>query len=263
MEHADGVVEVRTIGGLEVRRPDGRMVDRGEWGTAKTRDLLRLLVLEQGRAVATDQILQALWPSVDRAHGAASIRTAASRIRAVTGTACVRREAGGLRLDGVRSDVEDLQNLVRHVRRLHLRGDHVRTLRVVARHERLLTGDLDLEVLESPSGRDVTWVLRARQRVAALQREVEALHVKSMATVSHLHDCRDLAQWALGNDPFAERPHRVLMRALAALGEPAEALAVYQRLRSFLEVERGAQPSPRTRRLHEEIRSTITDSEGP
>src|SRR4051812_11460526 len=144
MEHAHGVVEVRTIGGLEVRRPDGRMVDHGEWGTAKTRDLLRLLVLEQGRAVATEQLRQALWPAADRAHGAASIRSAASRIRAVTGTACVRREAGGLRLDGVRSDVEDLHDLARHVRRLYLAGDHARTLRVVARHERLLADDLNL-----------------------------------------------------------------------------------------------------------------------
>jgi hypothetical protein len=37
---------------------------------------------------------------------------------------------------------------------------------------------------------------------------------------------------------------------------------VYQRLRSFLEVERGAQPTARTRRLHDEIRSALTDPEG-
>jgi pentatricopeptide repeat protein len=260
MEQAEGLIDVRLMGPLEVRRSDGLLADPAEWRTAKTRDLFRILVLEQGRVVCTERILEALWPGADRAHGAASIRTAASRIRAVTGCQCIRRERGGLAIRGVRSDVDELQELVRQARELSASGDHVRTLRLIARNDRLLVRDLHADVLSSPSTGDGTWARRAHERVAGMQREVLALQAESAVEVGDVEDAMDLARWAIGSDPFWERPYRVLMRTLAAYGQPDEALEVYQRLQSVLHVERGAQPSVRTRRVREHIQWALTES---
>jgi pentatricopeptide repeat protein len=49
--------------------------------------------------------------------------------------------------------------------------------------------------------------------------------------------------------PFRESGYRLLMRALSARGNPAEALLVYDRLQRLLREELGL-PSEQTRRLH-------------
>jgi pentatricopeptide repeat protein len=253
MECSDGCVEIRMIGPLEVRRPDGGLVRPAEWGSAKTRDLLRLLVLDQGRVVPTEGILRALWPGVDRAHGAASIRTAASRIRAATRSPCVRREAGGLRVEGTRSDVGDLRELAKAARRRHAAADHAGILRLVARHDRLTRGQLQAEALSSRSEGDHSWARQARDEVAGLQHEVLTILAESRKRVAELEDMLDVARWAIGGDPYWERPYRVLMQALVELGEHEEALKVYERLEEVLLVERGQHPSARTRLFRESI----------
>ena len=50
--------------------------------------------------------------------------------------------------------------------------------------------------------------------------------------------------------PLAETGHRLLMRALAARGDAADALAAYDRLRQLLREELGVSPCPATQALH-------------
>jgi DNA-binding SARP family transcriptional activator len=54
-------------------------------------------------------------------------------------------------------------------------------------------------------------------------------------------------------DPFREPSHRLLMRALGALGNRAGALKAYDRLRSTLAEELGTSPSPETEDVYLEI----------
>jgi len=257
MREADSLVEVRMIGALEVHRADGSLVEPGEWKTAKTRDLFRLLVLEQGRVVRTERILEALWPESDRAHGTASMRTAASRIRVVVGAKCVVRERGGLAIRGVRSDVDELSSLSERVRRLHTCEEHAAVLPAVAPHERLLTGEFHADVLDSPTAGDDTWAVETHERVAELQRELLTLQAESAIAIGRLHDAVELARRAVASAPFWERPHRALMRALVALGEPDQALRVYERLQATLEADLGVEPSPQTRALRDQVHTRV------
>jgi len=58
------------------------------------------------------------------------------------------------------------------------------------------------------------------------------------------------ARRLLAHDPLAETGHRLLMRALAARGDPAAALAAYGQLHRLLREELGVPPSPATQALH-------------
>ena len=69
-------VEVRLLGPLLVRRADGSVVGAEEWRSNKTLDLLRLLALNSGRPMSVATVVDRFWPSVDRDHGRASLRTA-------------------------------------------------------------------------------------------------------------------------------------------------------------------------------------------
>jgi DNA-binding SARP family transcriptional activator len=53
--------------------------------------------------------------------------------------------------------------------------------------------------------------------------------------------------------PFRERGHELLMETLAARGNVAEALRVYEALRELLRDELGAAPSPALRALQQQL----------
>ena len=59
-------------------------------------------------------------------------------------------------------------------------------------------------------------------------------------------DARRLLELA----PYQESGHRLLMEALARRGNNAEALLVYEGLRTLLRNELGATPSPASQALH-------------
>lgn len=66
-------------------------------------------------------------------------------------------------------------------------------------------------------------------------------------------DARRLVRLA----PYRESGYRLLMDALARRGNGAEALLVYEQLRTVLRDELGASPSPATRALHRQLLSAM------
>ena len=64
------------------------------------------------------------------------------------------------------------------------------------------------------------------------------------------------ARALLDHRPYRESDYRLLMRAHAARGNPAEALLVYERLRQRLIADLGVPPTLETRALYEELLDT-------
>jgi DNA-binding SARP family transcriptional activator len=58
------------------------------------------------------------------------------------------------------------------------------------------------------------------------------------------------AEELVGYEPFRESAHQLLMRALVATGNRAEALRAFERCRQLLAEELGTDPSPETQALH-------------
>ena len=54
-------------------------------------------------------------------------------------------------------------------------------------------------------------------------------------------------------NPLHEPVHRAMMRALAAAGRRAEALVMFERLRTVLQQELAAEPEPQTRQLYRDL----------
>jgi DNA-binding SARP family transcriptional activator len=62
-------------------------------------------------------------------------------------------------------------------------------------------------------------------------------------------DALAAAERLVAHEPLRESAHRVLMEALAALGEPGRAVAHYDALAALLDREVGARPARETQAL--------------
>jgi len=98
-----------------------------------------------------------------------------------------------------------------------------------------------------PELRDETWVVAVRaQRRSLLQR---ARHVSAESAL-HTGDpwaAITAAEVAMAAEPYDETACRTLMLAFRTVGEPAQALLAYDRLRRVLVRDLGVDPAPPTR----------------
>jgi SARP family transcriptional regulator, regulator of embCAB operon len=104
-------------------------------------------------------------------------------------------------------------------------------------------------------GDDLPWI-------AEIRRELESLHVRALEAYAEaslnvagteLATAERSATDLIARAPFRESGYRVLMAALAARGNTAEALRVYDRLMRLLSDELGVIPSEQTRNLHAQL----------
>lgn len=98
--------------------------------------------------------------------------------------------------------------------------------------------------------------------VVPVRRELEEMYVRALETYAsaalhlggaELATAERSARELVAAAPFRESGHRILMRALAARGNIAEALVAYEVLRRLLGDELGVAPSAPSRELHERL----------
>jgi DNA-binding SARP family transcriptional activator len=222
------MVRVRVLGPVELE-VDGRVVPPPAGRPARA--LLAWLALHPGLHLRA-AVAAALWPDVLDASARASLRTALTAVRRSLeeGSLIATRERVGL-ADDVQVDVREFELL--------LDAGEPEAALELARGE--LLPDLDDD-----------WVLRCRDRHRDRWSSALAAVAASAADPAvALAAARRRAEL----DPFDEAAHRDLMTALAAAGEPAAALAVYERLRVRLRRELGLAPSTATRDLSASLRA--------
>ena len=104
-------------------------------------------------------------------------------------------------------------------------------------------------------GEDAAWIDQVR-------RHLDELHVRSLETYgsaglglggTELSAARNAGRMLVELAPLRESGHRLLMRTLAAEGNPAEALRVYEHLRCVLRDELGVAPSDASREVYETL----------
>ena len=196
--------------------------------------LFAYLALERGRPVPRDEASAAIWPDRRPMHEDAALRTVLSRLRTALGDEVVPSGSGlALRLPpDTRVDVFDAREAVGAARRCE---DPQRALELAARAR---------PVTEQPllPGFDRTWLDARRRELADLR--VDATEIVAWASL-------ELDDWATAESaarelveraPLHESGHELLMRVLARRRNVADALGVYERLRTTLGEELGAAP---------------------
>ena len=227
------MLRVRLFGGLALEF-GGTALDPP--ASRRARELLAWLALHPGRH-ARAAVAARFWPEVLDASARASLRTTLHELRRALGDAgdCLVAGREAIALDGVWVDAREVDALLGEGR-----ADEALAL-------------CDGELL---AGLEDDWVLAARDDF----RERIAARLGALADAAEADGDRTAAvRWSRAQvalDPLSEERARALIRRLAAAGDRAAALAIYERLRERLRADLRIAPSAQTRALADEVRAT-------
>ena len=241
----DGVT-VRLAGTFAVTC--GGLPDHVAVGSRKARLLLALLAVSRGRVVPTDRIVDVLWTGQRPRRPEREVATLVSRLRATLGAGVVLGTSAGYRLGGppaVHIDLDEAALLLDECRARLARGQAA-VAAAAGRRACVLLGD-------GPALADVPeadWVVDLRAEHGAQLRAARHATAEALLLRGDVAGAMEAAQVAVRVDRLDEPAHRLLMAAYQAGGEPARALAVFERLRTALVEELGVDPAPETRAVH-------------
>lgn len=230
------------------------LVDEASLPGRQGRVLLALLAAEPARAVPFEEAAGVLWPDGPPRSWETALRALVSKLRAAVAPA-------GL---GVESAFGCYQLTVPA-------GTWVDVLAAADAIHRAETGlrdgDLDeaigwalvaTSIATRPflAGEDGDWVSRQREGLAQIRLRALDCRAQLLLAAGDPDGGRRDAEQAVGLDPFRESSHRHLMRCAAAAGDRAGALRAYERLRTVLGEQLGADPAPETEAVYLEILSS-------
>lgn len=235
------------LGPLSVRDASGRPVTVPE---AKVRVLLGCLLAREGRPVAADLLIDALWGDRPPARAANALQVKVSALRRALGRERVLLRAPGylLAMGEGESDASRFRALVARAGGV---SDARERARLLAEGLGLWRGeDAYADVADHPLVREEAGRL-AEERLAALEDHAEARLVTADPG-AHARLAGELAPLVTAH-PLRERLRAAHLRALHGAGRQAEALASYENLRARLSEELGTDPGPELAALHTAI----------
>ena len=245
-----GETRVQICGRLAVTWSGRRLED--ELPARQGRLLFAWLVVHRARPAARDELIDALWGEHAPSGCEATLRSLLSRLRRVLGADAVAAgEQPRLLLPG--DAFVDLDAA---------RGGLHRAEAAVAAEDWTRAWAPARVALHTAQrgflpGHDAPWIAEVRGELGEMQlRALECVGAAALGMgrgelASAERSGRRLVELA----PFRESGHRLLMEALAARGNVAEALLVYERLRTLLRDELGVAPSRALQDVHARLLS--------
>ena len=235
------MLEFRILGPLEVLE-DGRAI---ALGGQKQRALLALLLLDGGRVVSVDRIVDALWGERPPKTAPTSLQNFISHLRKALGAdVLVTRPPGYvLRIAPEQLDIERFKMLVDEAKRSPVTERAAKLQHALTLWRGPPLADFALDAFaQSEIGR------LEELRLAALEQRIEA----ELAAGAHAELVGELES-LVEEHTLREGLRRQLMLALYRSGRQAEALQVYHDTRRVLVDELGIDPSRSLQQLHGSI----------
>jgi DNA-binding SARP family transcriptional activator len=242
-------MQYRILGGLEVNDA-GRPVDIG---SPKQRSVLGLLLLEGGRVVSTDQLIDALWGEHPPPAATTSLHTYISNLRRAlepdrrppdAPTRLLTR-APGYALIADRTDVDwfRFEDLLTEGRAQLAAGRPNEAIATLSEAYDMSTAPPQLDIDDSATAAEI------RGRWTSLRGAVhEELLGARLAAGDHRAVVADL-EVAVRDHPYDEGLRAKLVLALYRSGRQRDALQALQDARRALADEVGVEPGPELRRL--------------
>ncbi len=235
-------VRIGVLGPLQVHDGDGREV---RVGGHRLRALLILLALDAGRVVSAHSLIDRLWPDDQPADAANALQSLVSRLRSALrhagpGDGLLESLPAGYRLAVAPETVDAVafEARARAGARALADGDAAAAASMLRAALTAWRGP----ALADVAGEDFAAAPAARleelRNSAALDRVEADLALGGASGL--IGELRAMT----AADPLAERPRALLMRALAAAGRQADALAAYTQGRELLADRLGVDPSP-------------------
>ncbi|MEV0840988.1 BTAD domain-containing putative transcriptional regulator [Actinocatenispora sera] len=221
---------------------DGAVVVAG----ARLRALLARLALDAGRPVGTDRLIAALWGDEPPAGAGNALQSLVSRLRrALPADTPIRSVPAGYQLD-VPADAVD----VRRFAALAADGRHrLRHRDPAGAIQRLQEA---LRLWRGPALADVTapYAAATAERLHADRRTALGDLTEAQLAAGTPQQAAATIAGPAGEHPLDERLCTLAVRALAAAGRQADALAAYQRTRAALADEFGVDPGTELAAAH-------------
>jgi DNA-binding SARP family transcriptional activator len=245
------LIEFRVLGPLQAVT-DERVLPLGG---LKQRGLLALLLLDRGRVVPRDRVVDALWGERPPASAANSVQVYVSKLRRVLadgepeGEELLLTEAPGyvLHVPTGALDADEFERLVAEGSAALAAGEFTEAETILAE---------GLAVWRGPALADLAGEPFAQPEIARLDGlRLQALEQRfeAMLAVGRQAEAVAELQTLVGLHPHDERLRAQLMVALYRSARPAEALEAYRGYRRLLSEELGLEPSPELRRLEQAI----------
>ena len=241
-------MEFRVLGTIEVDGPSPGPSPPG----AKERAILARLLVDAGRTVPADALLEAGWPGVARDAAARSLAVRVANLRSFlepdrdrgAPSSLLVREGPGYRL-AIAADQLDANRF----------EQSVRAATGLAPEPALAALDTALELWRgTPFGdlADADWAEPERRRLEDLRSQAEEERARALVALGRPLEAVPVLRRLIAADPLREELVATLMLALYGAGRQVEALEAYRRLAARLR-ELGLTPGDATRALERRI----------
>ena len=233
--------DFRILGPLEVEGDRGPVALGGQ----RQKALLAVLLLEAGRVVPTDRLVDLLWGEHVPRTATTSLQNSVSRLRRELGADLLETRQPGylLRADPERIDAQRFERLLRDARR-------------AGPEERRALLQRALDLWRGPALAEFTFEPFAQaeiRRLEELRLVAREERIDADLELGRHGDVVGELEALVGEHPLRETFRRQLMLALYRSGRQAEALDAYQDARARFVDDLGIEPGPVLRQLQAEI----------
>ncbi len=248
------IIEIRAFGTLQVVR-DNLSVTESDWHTRQARQLLKILITERPRPVSTDRLIEILWPTSTPSAAATTLRSAINALRNVLEPDRISRAPSRYVITQtpgyafhLHEDIWlDVDIFERALDQAHRSSDAEKRRQLLEDAVGLYKDDY---LISDPyADRVQNERERLRERYFNALLALSEIQAASNDFAEAISACRRI----LARDEVRENAYQLLMRCQAESGDSASALLTYERCRTILAEELGADPSPLTQQLHQRI----------
>ena len=219
---------------------------------------LALLVTERGTAVSVEEIADVLWNGAPPPSWGTALRAIMSKLRSLmaeygfSDSVAIENAFGCYQLRLPSNTWVDLEVAAKAV---HDAEAELRAGNLAAANGNALVA---AAISRRPfmTGDDGRWVVQKRRWLRAIR--VRALSCRAEVAIAHGDPALAVedAELLIDLEPFYEAAYVLLMRAHDKGGNRAQALQTYDRLRTLLDDQLGASPSPSSEAVYLEILRT-------
>ena len=245
------VLQIQVLGYFQVRHQQELLA----WPTQKSKALFQILLIEPGKLVPTDQLLEHLWPDLPPIKAKNNLWVTVSQLRRVlepelparARSAYIHKQGEGYYFNTESDYWLDCESFAKNLIASQSGTNLNDSISAWEAAHSLYRGDYmeDEPYAEWAQLTRMQW----RRRYQQLLTNLAEAYGKNGSFDKAITNCRSI----LALDNTNENAYRLLMRSYASMGERGAALNVYNEAVLALQVEMGLAPMPETVELARQI----------